>query len=224
MYDFSVGEKANSNLFTRIFELSKLSQSQLSQEMFVLIHLDFKRDGFFVEFGATNGVDLSNTWLLETEFSWKGILAEPSRYWHHCLSKNRSCGIEKKAVWINSDQRLTFLESTSSGLSTINSFRYSDIHFRKGITYEVETISLLDLLIKYDAPKIIDYLSIDTEGSELEILTNFDFEKYKFRVITVEHNFMKNRKKINQLLISKGYKQVLKSISSFDDWYILDSI
>ena len=55
----------------------------------------------------------------------------------------------------------------------------------------------------------------------MTVLSNFDFEYYKFKVITVEHNFTEQREKINQLLTSKGYKQVLKEISSWDDWYVL---
>ena len=218
------GGGGDSNSLNDILKIRHLSKSQLSQDMFILTYLGFKRDGYFVEFGATNGVGLSNTWLLEKEFGWKGILAEPSKNWHEELSNNRSCYIENKAVWIKSDETLTFLECTGPELSTIADFRNIDSHSRKGKTYEVETISLEDLLDKYDAPNVIDYLSIDTEGSELDILSNFDFEKFKFRVITVEHNFTENRQKINQLLSSKGYKQVLESISSFDDWYILQSL
>lgn len=217
--DFSGRGDFNSSI--DILKLRQHSKSQLSQDMFVLTYLGFKRDGYFVEFGATNGVDLSNTWLLEKEFDWKGILAEPSKNWHEDLSKNRTCNIENKAVWIKSNETLTFLEATVPELSTIDDFRSIDIHSRKGKTYEVETISLEDLLNKYGAPSLMDYLSIDTEGSELDILSNFDFEKFKFKVITVEHNFTSNRLKIYQLLTSKGYRQVLESISAFDDWFVL---
>jgi hypothetical protein len=57
------------------------------------------------------------------------------------------------------------------------------------------------MLNKYNAPKIIDFLSIDTEGSEFKILKNFNFEAYKFRVICIEHNYIsKIRKKISMLL------------------------
>ena len=76
------------------------------------------------------------------------------------------------------------------------------------------------MLETYQAPKTIDYLSIDTEGSEYEILKAFDFDKYKFRVITCEHNFTSMREKIYDLLISKGYQRKLTSISRVDDWYI----
>jgi FkbM family methyltransferase len=204
-------------------KLTQQSKSQLKQDLFVLSCLDFKRNGYFVEFGATNGIDLSNSWLLEKEFGWSGILAEPSKNWHQDLLGNRSSNIELKAVYNKSNEKLSFLEASYPELSTLISFRNIDSHNRKGRTYEVETISLIDLLAKYDAPQVIDYLSIDTEGSELDILSNFDFEYYKFKVITVEHNFTEERERINRLLTSTGYKQVLREISAFDDWYVLEN-
>ena len=74
--------------------------------------------------------------------------------------------------------------------------------------------------MKYNAPKVIDYLSFDIEGSEYEILSHFDFESYKFRVITCEHNYTKMREKIYDLLISKGYRRKYVGLSELDDWYI----
>ena len=88
--------------------------------------------------------------------------------------------------------------------------------------YEVKTISLIDMLRKHHAPRHIDYLSIDTEGSEYEILKTFDFRAYTFSVITCEHNFTANRDKIRRLLCENGYVNVLTNISSFDDWFVLE--
>jgi hypothetical protein len=76
------------------------------------------------------------------------------------------------------------------------------------------------LLDKYKAPRCIDYLSIDTEGSEYEILSNFDFERYQFRAITCEHNFQPAREKIYSLLTGKGYTRKFDKLSKFDDWYL----
>ena len=68
----------------------------------------------------------------------------------------------------------------------------------------------------------IDYISIDTEGTEFEILKNFNFKKYKPKIVTVEHNFdLKKRTKINKLLISNGYKRVHRHLSYMDDWFVL---
>lgn len=201
------------------------SKAQLRQDLFVLAHLGFKTDGFFVEFGATNGIELSNTYLLEKEFNWTGILAEPARCWHELLRKNRNASIETRCVWRDSNSSLLFNEVQFAEYSTVSTYTGTDLHVelrRNGREYPVETISLLDLLDKYNAPEIIDYLSIDTEGSEFEILEAFDFSKYKFRVITCEHNYTPMRQKIFELLSARGYSRVLQDISYFDDWYVLD--
>jgi hypothetical protein len=76
------------------------------------------------------------------------------------------------------------------------------------------------LLNEYNAPKFVDFLSIDTEGSEFEILRNFDFQSYRFGAICVEHNFADTRGKINKLLLANGYVQVHPELSDFDDWYV----
>lgn len=59
-----------SNLLNLVVRLRK---AQHLQDLFVLSELDYKTDGFFVEFGATDGLSISNTWLLEKYFNWKGI-------------------------------------------------------------------------------------------------------------------------------------------------------
>lgn len=208
----------------QLVPLIKKSNGQLKQDLFVLLELNFKRNGFFVEFGATNGIDLSNTYLLEKEFNWNGILAEPAKNWHDDLKTNRTCSIETACVWRDSKSILDFSESNVKELSTISEFKNSDVHKklrRNSTTYKVNTISLNDLLDKYNAPKIIDYLSIDTEGSEYEILSNFDFSRYKFRVITCEHNFTANRDKIFELLTKNGYTRKYLGFSKWDDWYVL---
>jgi FkbM family methyltransferase len=199
------------------------SKSQLKQDLFVLHELNFKHNGFFVEFGATNGIDFSNTFLLEKDYAWDGILAEPARNWHKDLKANRTCNIETNCVWINSNTVLEFNEAVSKELSTIKQFNASDGHEKNrmhGELYNVNSISLIDLLDKYNAPKTIDYLSIDTEGSEYEILSHFDFSKYSFKIISCEHNFTENRDKIYQLLTRNGYKRKFNGLSKWDDWYV----
>lgn len=199
------------------------SKSQYRQDLFVLSQLDFKRGGYFVEFGATNGVDLSNTHLLERQFAWTGILAEPARCWHQDLRRNRSAHLEEACVWRESGLSLSFSEVEYPELSTIGAFSRSDGYDSvrtRAKTYDVLTISLNDLLEKYDAPRRIDYLSIDTEGSEYEILRNFDFDRRRFSVITCEHNFTPAREKLYELLTQKGYVRKHANLSQFDDWYV----
>ena len=208
-----------------IIEAGLSSTSQLGQDLFALSQTGFKRNGFFVEFGATNGVDLSNSLLLEKNFGWDGILVEPSKTWQPSLKMNRKVTFDFSCIWNKSGIELDFNETDAAQLSTIDSYSNLDFHAElreSGRKYRVQTLSLNDLLEKHSAPRIIDYLSIDTEGSEFEILEAVDFEKWKFRLITCEHNYTPNRSKIEELLYQNGYKRVLTEISKFDDWYVLD--
>jgi len=198
------------------------SKSQIRQDLMVLSTLDFKTNGFFIEFGATNGVDLSNTYLLEKYFGWRGVLAEPARVWHSDLLKNRNCFIEKDCVWSQSGSILSFNEVDIPEVSTITQFNGIDEHSNireNGTQYEVSTISLNDLLDKYNAPVDIDFLSIDTEGSEFQILNSFDFSKHAIKIICCEHNHTPMREEIYSLLASHGYIRKYESHSMMDDWF-----
>lgn len=198
-------------------------RSQGYQDMFALVASNFKRNGFFVEFGATDGRHLSNTWVLEKNFGWDGILAEPGLIWHDKLRANRQCRISTECVWTVSGETLTFLEAADPFLSTISSFANSDGRDRmnrgQSSSYKVRTISLNDLLQAHDAPASIDFMSIDTEGSEFDILSHFDLDRYSVNALCVEHNYTDARQKIFRLLSDKGYRQVFKGISGSDDWY-----
>jgi len=199
------------------------SKSQSNQEMFVLLESGFKRGGYFVEFGAADGIIFSNTYFLEKNLGWKGILAESARCWHESLGINREADIEHACVWSKTGATLQFNEVNIAILSTIDSFNPRDGHENSrldGKKYTVPIISLNDLLKKHNAPKTIDYLSIDTEGSEHDILESFDFDDYRISIITCEHNHTPAREDIYRLLTSKGYERKYEDVSQQDDWYV----
>ena len=200
-------------------DLLSASRSQLRQDLFALAQCGFKRDGFFIEFGATDGVDLNNTHLMEKSFGWSGILAEPARGWHDDLKANRTCTVDTRCVWTTSWEKLEFTEAPRGENSGISTFVKRSRKLR-GTTYSVETISLNDLLTEHGAPDVIDYASIDTEGSEFDILNAVDFGRWRFRVMTIEHNHAPQREDIHALLTGHGYTRVLEDISRFDDWYL----
>lgn len=199
------------------------SKGEIFQDIFIALLLKEKKNGFFVDFGATNGSDMSNSWMLEKKFGWNGIVAEPGRQWQKELWNNRNCVISNKCVWKESNKKILFNETINGGFSTIDLFSSGDRHFRSrehGQKYYVETVSLNDLLTSFNSPRQIDYLSIDTEGSEFEILSTHDFTSWDISIITVEHNFTDKREEIHTLLESKGFIRILTSVSRFDDWYI----
>jgi FkbM family methyltransferase len=204
------------------------SHAQICQDLFVDWALGGRRGGFYCEFGATDGVALSNTRYLERERGWRGILAEPARGWHDALARNRPGAIvDHRCVWVRSGETLDFQESTTRELSSIGRFTDADGHARKrgaGTRYTVTTVALNDLLAEHGAPAAFDYLSLDTEGSELQILQALDFARWRPRVITVEHNFMPARDGLHALLTGQGYRRVLPECSQFDDWYVAAGI
>jgi FkbM family methyltransferase len=207
-----------------VFAHRQQSKSQLLQDLWVCFELGELRDGFFVEFGATNGVTNSNTYLLETKFNWRGLLAEPNPFWHAQLAASRRAAIEHRCVSSSSGQHVRFLTTNASDpeLSGIAEFADADCHARTRAddnqSIQVETVSLADLLRQHNAPSSIDYLSIDTEGSEYEILSNFDFS-HRSKLISVEQN-SKTEPKIEALLTSKGYVRVFRGFSQWDGWYV----
>lgn len=212
----------NESFGDKLLDLMRKSKSQIRQDLFVISELNFKSNGYFVEFGATDGVYLSNTFLLEKEFNFDGILSEPNPSQWKDLRVNRDAKFEDKCVWSKSGDKLMFVDS--GDLSTISDFSDSDMHAesrKTGKRFEVETISLTDMLEKHGAPSIIDYLSIDTEGSEYEILSAHNFDRFKFKIITVEHNYTEQRDRIFDLLTAQGYTRKYPELSRFDDWYVL---
>ena len=171
-----------------------------SQGLINEINQDFKK---LNKFGSTNGFDLSNSYLLEKDFGWKGILCEPASVWKEELKKNRNSILDFRCVWKTSGESLDLIIPSNPEYSKISILKNKK-KFSVDQSEKVETVSLIDLLNTNNAPKNIDYLSIDTEGSEFDIIKNFDFKKRIINIISIEHNYHKNREKITlyqQLLI-----------------------
>lgn len=204
----------------KIINYYPVSKSELLQDLFVLSELNFKKKGYFVDLGAGD-YKTSNTWLLEKKFKFKGILVEPNKKFYNKI-KNRECHKNFNTIYSKSNQYLDFCEmKNNSYLSGLKIFAESNMHEKIiSKTYKVKSITLIDLLKKYQAPKYIDYLSIDIEGAEFDALKNFNFNQYTFRVITVEHNGnIKNRMNVYNLLKKNGYIRKYKEYSRYDDWY-----
>ena len=208
--------------FNTIFSLAthKYCKSELLQDVYALYKSKFKKKGVFIEMGACDGILSSNTYLLEKVFKWKGILVEPARYYHKRLKFNRKCSIETSCIYSASNEMINFNETYPKSLSSIENFfdKHSIQRKLNKEIYEVRTISLNHLFDKYHLKKI-DFLSIDTEGSEYEILKKFNFNKYQIKIICCEHNYSVRRNKIFKLLNSKGYKREYENLSQYDDWY-----
>ena len=218
------------NKFISFFQKKILIKSQLYQDIFAEFIMQGENKKTFFEFGATDGFELSNSYTLENEFEWTGVLSEPSPQWHEALKQNRpKTKIITDCVWSESEKELNFFVSDIGVYSSLEEFKESDkismpgntkARIKAGKTIKVKTISLNDVIIKYFDSVCPSYLSIDTEGSEFQILKNFNFEKHRPKVLTIEHNFTDIQTKIDELMFSNNYIRVFKKLTSFDAWYV----
>lgn len=150
------------------------SYSQYCQDYWVLSLLNWKREGFFIECGCADGAFLSNTFLMENEYNWSGILCEPDDKQHEKAYRLRKNPVFHGCVFTHSNG-VNFTENELLGAISNHGAPKASITWK-------------ELLTKYNAPNYVDYLSLDTEGYELELLQAFPWDEYKVGVITVEHS------------------------------------
>lgn len=204
--------------------------SQVGQDTAVVKHFDGLRGGYFVEVGAGDGVTYSNTYLLEKEYGWRGICVEPIPEQFDKLvrargGKGRSFCVPNPLLDV-SGREVSFrvcersVCEHPSMLSGIEDYLDAHPEARDGRQITMITETLTEVLDRCEAPSTVDYLSLDTEGSELLILRGVDWARYSFRLIHVEHNYMEPaRTHIREFLESKGCRFVREL--DWDDEYAL---
>ena len=202
-------------------KLVTFKNSQTNNDRWILDMLDRKENGFFVEAGAMDGISNSSTFVLEKYFNWKGILIEADSD-YKSLGKNRPNSICLNKILSDKDGTEEFILFPMTAYScTESSFlenKEKIIRVQKDIgnfSYKkirIEAVPLAALLKEHNAPKIIDYLALDIEGSELKVLKDFPFERYKFRCIAIEGH------RCDELLFSKGYKKVINKYNINAPW------
>ena len=210
------------NLTSFIVDNIHNSHSQLQQDLIALFLFDNNK-GFFCEVGGGDGVTYSNSFLLE-KMGWQGLIVEPARANLKKIVRSRSCQLSEKAAWSVSGLNLKFVETKNLELSTLDEFKNSDGNASDRISisgeYLVQTTTLTEVLSEFDFPRNFEFLSIDTEGSELEVLKGLDFNQFSPMLITIEHNFTANRELVREFLSVFGYQQICNTFSRHDDWYL----
>lgn len=130
--------------------------------------------GFFVEFGAGDGVGSSNSYWLEKAKCWKGLLIEPDP--RHIISNRNRCIIERVAVGP--------AKTVSFGLDDHNPF-LSGIRRLSKKRIKIKCVPLSVILKKHKIDKV-DFISIDTEGTELEAWSTLDLKVWRPKVAIIE--------------------------------------
>ena len=159
-------------------------------------------NGFFIECGAYDGVDKSNTWYYEKYLNWKGILIEPLPDKFIDLKKNRSAKNHFFDVaLVDSNFKENSIELIDSGLKSIfKNLNKKNTNINSII--EVKTKTLSNVLEESNSPKIIDFFSLDVEGAEKVVLEGINFEKFTFKYLLIE---TENFDEINEYLQEKKY-------------------
>jgi FkbM family methyltransferase len=199
------------------------TNSQIEQERWVLAMCLGRRGGRFAEIGAFDGVLHSNTCFLETDHGWNGALVEPNPILFAKLAASRRATCLERAVHREGGQLLSFVASQEIG--TLAEYAESDgyaEHRRQAISENglitVETITFDEMDAADGRPGSgFDYVSLDTEGSELDILRTIDLVRHRIALFTIEHNFVEpRREQMRTLLGEAGYRRLNVG---FDDWY-----
>jgi len=203
-------------------------RSHIGQDRWVSEVLRKKRGGYFLELGALDGVTASNTYWLEHQLGWNGLCVEPNPAYFKILCSKRSCIAVNRALWTESN--IVMQLHDAHGLSRLTHLpdEPSTAALREKITkgtVAVDTITLLDLLQRFDSPVLIDYMSMDIEGSELAVIGSMDFSKYRFGLLSVEVNSDEQlRHELRLLLANYGYEsctlrndELFYSLSNLDE-------
>jgi FkbM family methyltransferase len=197
--------------------------AQLGQDQRVLARFGSDRPGYFVEVGASDGVQLSNTLALERDFGWSGVCVEPvpAEFERLCVNRPTTfCSPNPLADRSGVEVSFNVWECPRDGtmLSGIADWINTRPYTLAGKRITMRTETLTDVLDRAGAPAVIEYLSLDTEGSELAILRGIDWSRYRFLLIHVEHNFVEpQRTEMRQFLEGVGYRH--SATMQWDDEY-----
>jgi FkbM family methyltransferase len=195
------------------------SYSQAGQDLWVIEKLRGMRDGYFVDCGAHDGEQFSNTAMLEREYGWTGVCIEPAKTGYEKLTKARKCLCVRAAVWGKHEMVPIRDDNMFGGFDAVHG-------------EPVQGMTLNEILDAVKAPPVMDYLSLDIEGCELDALRTLHHSQRRFLLITVEHNsyIVGNgyRDEIRGVLVNNGYRLDKADVASggcvFEDWFTLGEI
>ena len=204
------------------------SQDKQDEMLDTLIFQQYKR-GIFVEIGAWDGICFSNTLFFEKERKWTGITIEPLPDRYEQLVKNRPNTINLNVAINDVEGETEFLAiSGDTGMLSGIKSNYDSRHLQR---IEKETTELqtqatiikvqsrrLDSIFRQHNIQRVHYLSIDAEGSEMNIIRSIDFDFTYIDVIGFENNYPETNKPILEFLETKGYKKL--PIQSYDIFMI----
>lgn len=184
--------------------------SQAFQDQAVAALLGNKQNGYFVDLAANDATVLSNTYSLEQRLRWTGLCIEPNpQYWANLTY--RDCQVVAAIVGDNRMDEVYF-RFDAGDHSGIAGEGFDNGPKFKRQSQKRYTVPLQEILERFNAPKKIDYLSLDVEGAEELIMKNFPLNNYHISILTVERP-----KDSLRALLEKNDFKFLKRMSSWGE-------
>jgi FkbM family methyltransferase len=174
--------------------------------------------GYYVEIGAHNGVNLSNTYFFES-IGWRGLLVEAHPELAEMCRRARPGSIVVHAALgpPNAGDRTRFsMVQGAHGVDALSFTIANDSHLSRirregGEIVEVDVPrTTLSQLLEQEQPQSIDFMTIDVEGAELDVLLGADLERWRPRVLVVEDNSMGSDPRVRDYLQQFGYRRLLR--------------
>lgn len=187
----------------------------------ILTIFNDKNDGFFVDLAANDWQSLSNSYVLEYYNNWKGICIEPNPKYLEGLLANRKCTIITSPVGRSNGEILKFRFHKKGEFGGFVGDEFDNQQGSQDYEdKEVSTVTLTNLLDQMNAPRVMDYLSLDVEGAELYVLQGLDHSKYTFLVITIE----RPKHHSHHILSKHGYRFLYQLTDWGECMYIHQSL
>jgi len=185
------------------------SQSKQDKYLYEKFFWSKKTPGIYVEFGARDGKEHSNTYFYEYGLNWTGLLVEFEDNEFKNLAKNRPRSIIIQGAVCNERKIKEMALSKYGGWHGDPDHVVDHRKPYLGKKVQVKCYTLNELLTTAGI-RYVDYMSVDTEGSELSIIEKFDFEKFVVDIIQIEVLMGEKeiKRKIHELMISKGYDHI----------------
>jgi len=187
-------------------------QSQVGQSKFVDKLLSGRQNGFFIECGAFDGEELSNSLFFELERNWTGLLVEANPDYHRALiDKNRRAYV--MSACLSPERRPMTVRMQPAGVFGGIADKMSRTHLQfKKPEVSVHCFPLNAIMAAINVSHV-DYLSLDVEGPELEILHTIDWTRLHIDVITVEYRVGRGPK------IGKDQPATLKKLEDLRQFF-----
>jgi FkbM family methyltransferase len=208
--------------------VSRIYASECANDLWVRdVVFPGKRNGYFVEAGAGDGIAGSSCFLLESQLGWKGICIEPHDVCFARLQQNRPNSIHANVCLARIDGVAEYVMAPIFGrmnpyLSGVRDvlIRYKDRGAEaaaSGVTVSKPASTLANLLRRHHAPREIDYGAFDIEGSEFEALRDFPFDQYRFLALSCEAD-ERIAPQLRALLAANEYRETTNPFNRHCPW------